>query len=96
MYFLFNFQLTKKMKKYFDTATILVIVITLILFIVALFVKGLTHDLLLEAGILLVSVKLILNGYRNNSNSNNILEELNDIKKIIEKDKQSDLDSNKG
>ncbi|MCK9611922.1 MAG: hypothetical protein PHR81_05545 [Bacteroidales bacterium] len=84
------------MKKYFDTATILVIVITLILFIVALFVKGLTHDLLLEAGILLVSVKLILNGYRNNSNSNNILEELNDIKKIIEKDKQSDLDSNKG
>ena len=42
-----------------------VIAITLILFVSALFVKGFTHDLLLEAAVFLVSVKLIILGYRN-------------------------------
>ncbi len=42
-----------------------VITITLILFVTALFVKGFTHDLLLEAAIFLVSVKLIILTYRN-------------------------------
>ena len=39
--------------------------LTLALFVVALFVKGLTHDLLLEAGVFLVSVKLVLMNYKN-------------------------------
>ncbi len=43
-----------------------VITITLILFVTALFVKGFTHDLLLEAAIFLVSVKLIILTYKNN------------------------------
>lgn len=43
----------------------MVIAITLILFISALFVKGFTHDLLLEAAGFLVSVKLIILSYRN-------------------------------
>ncbi|MEE9195150.1 MAG: hypothetical protein V3U44_04875, partial [Alphaproteobacteria bacterium] len=42
-----------------------VITITLILFVTALFVKGFTHDLLLESAIFLVSVKLIILSYRN-------------------------------
>jgi hypothetical protein len=37
-----------------------VIVLTVGLFVVALFVKGLTHALFLETGVLLVSIKLIL------------------------------------
>ena len=45
--------------------SIAVITITLILFVTALFVKGFTHDLLLEAAVFLVSVKLIILSYRN-------------------------------
>ena len=41
-------------KKYLGPGTTLVILITLGLFIAALFVKGFTHDLLLEAAVFLV------------------------------------------
>jgi hypothetical protein len=41
------------------------IVLSFGLFAMALFVKGFTHDLLLEAGIFLVSVKLILMAKKN-------------------------------
>jgi hypothetical protein len=53
------------MRKHFDLWSIVVIGLTLILFIVALFLTGLTHELLLEAGVFLVSVKLILMSYKN-------------------------------
>lgn len=53
------------MRKYFDVWSIIVIALTLLLFIVALFLKGLTHDLLLEVGVFLVSVKLILMSHKN-------------------------------
>ena len=53
------------MTKHFDVGSILVIFVTLVLFLTALFVKGVTHDLLLEAGVFLVSVKLILAAYKN-------------------------------
>lgn len=53
------------MRKHFDFWSILVIALTLILFIAALVIKGLTHDLLLEAGVFLVSVKLILMSHKN-------------------------------
>ncbi|MCB1111701.1 MAG: hypothetical protein H7A37_06020 [Chlamydiales bacterium] len=48
------------MTKHIDEGSIIVMFITLILFIVALFTKGITHDILLEAGVFLISVKLIL------------------------------------
>ena len=35
------------------------------LFLAALFLKGLGHDILLEAGVFLVSVKLIIMAYKN-------------------------------
>ena len=41
----------------------LVIGITFVLFVLALFTKGITHDFFLEAGIFLVSVKLIMANY---------------------------------
>ena len=49
----------------FDPGSLVVIAITLILFVWALFEKGLTHDLLLEAGVFMVSVKLIIMSYKN-------------------------------
>jgi hypothetical protein len=52
-------------RRYFDVPTMIVIVMTLILFVAALFTTGFTHDLLLEAGVFLVSVKLILMAYHN-------------------------------
>lgn len=51
--------------KYLGPGTLVVILITLVLFTAALFVKGVTHDLLLETAVFLVSVKLIIMSYRN-------------------------------
>ena len=74
------------MIKYFDTGTIIVILITILLFVAALFVKGFTHDLLLEAGVLLVSTKLILMAYRNTLNYNDIKKDLQEIKKLVKEE----------
>jgi hypothetical protein len=52
------------MVKRFDGPSIAVILATLALFVAALFFKGFTHDLLLEAGVFLVSVKLVLAAYK--------------------------------
>ncbi|HYR38025.1 MAG TPA: hypothetical protein VEW27_02615 [Methylomirabilota bacterium] len=49
----------------FDPGSLVVVAITLVLFVWALFEKGLTHDLLLEAGVFMVSVKLIIMSYKN-------------------------------
>jgi len=73
------------MTKYFDLGTIIVIVITVILFTVALFVKGFTNALLLEAGVLLVSIKLIMMAYRNSLNYSDLKKELNEIRRLLEK-----------
>jgi hypothetical protein len=52
------------MLKHLDVGTQLTLAITFVLFVVALFEKGLTHDLLLEAGVFLVSVKLVIMSYK--------------------------------
>lgn len=57
----------------------LVIVTTFILFVAALFFKGLTHDLLLEAGVFLVSVKLIIATQKINNDNAYIKEKLNEL-----------------
>ena len=54
-----------KVRVPFDPGSLVVIAMTLILFVWALFEKGLTHDLLLEAGVFMVSVKLIIMSYKN-------------------------------
>jgi len=71
------------MKRHFDSGTILVILLTGLLFIVALFVKGFTHELLLEAGVFLVSVKLIMMAYRNSLNYDELKKELHEIKTLL-------------
>jgi len=71
------------MSEHFDTGSLTIIIITFVLFVTALFVKGFTHDLLLEAGVFLVSIKLILMAYKNSVLSKEITKDLQDIKKII-------------
>lgn len=73
------------MIKHFDKGSIIVIVITFILFTAALFTKGLTHDLLLEAGIFLVSVKLIMMAYKNKLNYMDVKKDLTEIKELLGK-----------
>ncbi len=48
------------MSKHIDLNSLIIIFITFLLFFIALFVKGFTHDILLEAGVLVVSIKLIM------------------------------------
>jgi protein-S-isoprenylcysteine O-methyltransferase Ste14 len=77
--------------KYFDPGTIIVIVITVLLFTVALFVKGFTNALLLEAGVLLVSIKLIIMAYRNSLNYSDLKKELNEIRRLLEERSQNTI-----
>jgi len=77
------------MKKYLSLSDIIVIIVTFILFTIALFVKGLTHDILLEAGVLLVSVKLIMMNYKNIQFNKTILKELDNIKSAINENKNT-------
>jgi hypothetical protein len=51
--------------RYLDPWSAAIIVATLVLFGGALIYKGFTHDMLLEAGVFLVSLKLILMAYKN-------------------------------
>jgi hypothetical protein len=72
------------MKKHFDVGSTIVIIATFFLFMMALFTKGFTQDLLLEAGVFLVSVKLILMAYHNSVYIKSIENELKDIKGLLE------------
>jgi hypothetical protein len=70
-------------RKHFDRGSSLVIGLTLILFVAALFLKGLTHDLLLEAGVFLVSVKLLIMSYKHSIAADELHEQLNDIRSLL-------------
>jgi hypothetical protein len=71
--------ITLLMKKHFDAWSMIVIVLTLILFAVALVKKGFTHDLLLEAGVFLVSAKLVLMSYKLSVTMVNLQQRMNEI-----------------
>ena len=73
-----------KYQKHFDAGSLLVIFVTLALFGTALFLTGFTHDLLLEAGVFLVSVKLIVMSYKNSVTSDKLLEEMAEIRSRIQ------------
>lgn len=69
--------------KYFDLGTIVIIIVTFMLFVSALFFTGLTHDILLEAGVFLVSVKLIIMSYKSSKSADKIERELYEIKELL-------------
>ena len=68
-----------------DAGSLVIALITLVLFVAALFVKGLTHDLFLEAGVFLVSVKLIVMTYKNSAAVFRLDEKLDAILKRLDK-----------
>ncbi len=69
----------------FGVSSIIVVAITFTLFVTALFFTGFTHDLLLEAGVFLVSVKLIIMAYKSQVESEYIHRELKEIKDLLKK-----------
>jgi hypothetical protein len=73
------------MSKHIDINSLIIIFITFILFFIALFVKGFTHDILLEAGVLVVSIKLIMMAYKHRVYIDELKEELLEIKGLIQR-----------
>jgi hypothetical protein len=69
--------------KRFDTRSAIVVILTIVLFTAALFVKGFTHDLFVEAGVLLVSIKLILMAQRNARSEENLERQLLRIEELL-------------
>lgn len=74
------------MSENIDYGSIVIIVVTFVLFAVALVTKGFTHDLLLESGVFLVSVKLILMARNNSISSHAIRDELHEIRALLAKE----------
>jgi hypothetical protein len=78
------------MKINLDLANAIIIAVTIILFALALFTTGFTKDLLLEAGILLVSIKIITMGAANRNSSKEILKKLNEINEKLQDGKSNE------
>jgi hypothetical protein len=72
-----------KIKKHFDLGSLVVITVTFILFVSAVFTKGFTHDILLEAAVFLVSVKLIIMAYKNIDATDPLHQKLDEIYKKV-------------
>jgi len=60
-----------------------VVFLTLVLFVSALFVKGVTHELFLETGVFLVSVKLIMMAHKNTTAAAHTDERLLHIQTVL-------------
>ena len=68
-----------------DFGSVLIIVITFIFFVVSLFVKGLSHEILLDSAVFLVSVKIIIMSFKNESYIKELSKQLEEIKSLIKK-----------
>ncbi|MBN2107737.1 MAG: hypothetical protein JW832_09940 [Deltaproteobacteria bacterium] len=77
--------------KFIDMGSVLVMAITFILFTAALFTKGFTHDLFLEAGVFLVSVKLMIMVYRNGRASREIDQRLDALTALLQRLEQKNI-----
>jgi hypothetical protein len=73
------------MSKLLDTSSLIVASITLLLFLAALFAKGLTHDLFLESGVFLVSVKIIMMAHRNRVETRKLDEKLDKVLEAVDR-----------
>ena len=73
----------KKLLRHLDTPSLATIVLTFILFLVAVFEKGLTQELLLESAVFLVSAKLIFMSYHLNVRVADLQQSLNEMKETL-------------
>jgi Na+/phosphate symporter len=71
------------MRQHLDFWSRIIILITLMLFVAALFLKGLGHDILLEAGVFLVSVKLIIMSYKNSVEAAKLEKQLDRVQDVL-------------
>ena len=72
------------MSKKVWSLSMVVIALTLVLFVVALFVTGFTHDLLQECGVFLVSVKLIMMSHKNGVAARQADDRLENIENLLQ------------
>ena len=66
-----------------DPWATIIIILTVALFVLALFLNGFTHDLVLEAAVFLVSAKLILMAKNNAEAANRLERHLMQIKESL-------------
>ena len=71
-------------RKLLDIGSWITIAVTLVLFAVALLVEGVPHTLLLEAGVFLVSAKLVIMSYKNAMASDELKVELQRLREALE------------
>jgi hypothetical protein len=69
---------------HFDPSSLVVIFLTLALFLLALFMKGFTQEVLLETAVFLVSVKIILLSHTNSVSAKKTDERLARIQDILQ------------
>jgi len=72
-----------------DPWSLVVVILTFVLFLTALFIKGFTHDMLLEAGVFLVSVKLIIMSHKQAAHTTTMEQRLDEISQAIRSQKAS-------
>jgi Na+-translocating ferredoxin:NAD+ oxidoreductase RnfE subunit len=77
-------KMSKSLWSYFDPLSMVVIALTLVLFVIALFVNGFTHELLQECGVFLVSVKLIMMSHKNGVSAKHAEEQLEKIQSMLQ------------
>ena len=63
--------------------TIIIIVITVGLFVAALFTKGPAHDIFFWSGVLLIFINVLLLSYKNNAIVKNIQKQLDGMKSLL-------------
>ena len=73
------------MTAHLDAATLGTLLITLVLFGIALFVKGFGHDLLLEAAVSLVSIKLVQMTYKLGVQTESLVSRLDALKSGVDR-----------
>ena len=76
--------MSKSVWRNFDPLSMVVIGLTLVLFVMALFASGFIHDLLQECGVFLVSVKLILMSHKNGVSARRAEERLEKIQNLLQ------------
>lgn len=72
-----------EIRKHFDLGSLVIITVTLILFVSAVFTKGFTHEVLLESAVFLVSIKLIVMAYKNIDATDSLHQKLDEIYKKV-------------
>jgi hypothetical protein len=75
-----------KKSKIISVASFLTILLTVVFFIIAAFEKGLTHDLLLEAGVLLVSIKVVIASEKSEISARNLEMKLDSIRAKLDEE----------